>query len=139
MNTLHHFIKKDGLVIVSTPNNECLDDSFCICPKCRYSFHRWQHIRSFNDESLCNLFAAHGFQKEALHKVDFSDNASMITRLNTSQRELEWYKEMYGHGFLKRVLFSLFPKALPNISGSETVGEELRIGAESHLIYIGKK
>ena len=42
----------DGVAIFSTPNNEDLSKSMIICPPTGEIFHRWQHVRSWNRESL---------------------------------------------------------------------------------------
>jgi 2-polyprenyl-3-methyl-5-hydroxy-6-metoxy-1,4-benzoquinol methylase len=39
-------------IIFTTPNKENLDDSIVYCPVCDHTFHRWQHVRSWNVESL---------------------------------------------------------------------------------------
>ena len=42
-------------IIFTTPNNERLDDSVVYCPVCGHTFHRWQHVRSWNRRSLASF------------------------------------------------------------------------------------
>jgi SAM-dependent methyltransferase len=67
------FIRPGGLLILTTPNNENLDLSMCFCPVSNKLFHRWQHVRSFTEDSLSGLLAQYGLSKIVSHAVDFSD------------------------------------------------------------------
>lgn len=72
--TLTHMaslVKKDRIVVVTTPNNEDLDLSSSFCPASGLWFHRWQHVRSFTPDSLCTTMERFGFDKVALHKLEF--------------------------------------------------------------------
>lgn len=44
-----------GKIIGTVPDNEDLEDAFCVCPQCGSLFHRWQHMRSFTEASLQQL------------------------------------------------------------------------------------
>lgn len=103
LSLVHRFVSPGGQLIISTPNNEVLEDSQCICPVCNHTFHRWQHVQSFTGETLTNLLEKKGFSLANLHKVDFSDNVT--------------------------------PEDIEKSLGTD----EIRLGAESHLLYIGIK
>ena len=60
------------MLIGTVPNNENLRRHYCICPKCGAMFHRWQHMRSFNIDTLKKLFSEIGFQKGTFFQPDFS-------------------------------------------------------------------
>ena len=45
-------IKPGGYLIVTTPNDENLQNETTICPECGCVFHRWQHVRSWNISSI---------------------------------------------------------------------------------------
>jgi len=100
---LSSFVNIKGKLIISTPNNENLEDSTCICPVCHHMFHRWQHVRSFDAETLAKTLENFGFNTLAIHKVDFSQNVS-LEEIEQACRE-----------------------------------DEMRLGSESHLIYVGEK
>lgn len=48
-------LKKDGYLIVSTPNQEDLLLSKNFCPECGAIYHQWQHLRSFSSKDVENL------------------------------------------------------------------------------------
>jgi 2-polyprenyl-3-methyl-5-hydroxy-6-metoxy-1,4-benzoquinol methylase len=73
LSLLRSLTKKDGLLILTTPNNEDLDLSMCYCPLSNSLFHRWQHVRSFTRDSLLNLLGRFNFQEVVTHRVDFED------------------------------------------------------------------
>jgi 2-polyprenyl-3-methyl-5-hydroxy-6-metoxy-1,4-benzoquinol methylase len=63
--TLRHargLLKRGGLLIVTTPNEERLEDSMVYCPVSNLIFHRWQHMRSWSAHALAETLAAHGFR-----------------------------------------------------------------------------
>lgn len=62
----------DGLVIVTTPNEEDLLANTVYCPVCNHTFHRWQHIRSWSAESLRQQFYQHGLEEVEIFSTDFS-------------------------------------------------------------------
>lgn len=41
-----------GKLIGTVPDNENLEQAYCICPQCGSMFHRWQHMRTFTEENL---------------------------------------------------------------------------------------
>lgn len=45
-------LSPDGIVIITTPNDEDLAKSYILCPVTNTVFHRWQHVRSWNKDSL---------------------------------------------------------------------------------------
>lgn len=51
-----------GVAIFSTPNNEELSRSMILCPATGEVFHRWQHVRSWNADSLVIKLRASGFK-----------------------------------------------------------------------------
>lgn len=56
-------LKKEGLLIITTPNNENLEKNMIYCPNCDCKFHRWQHIRSWNMDSIDKYFQKQGMKK----------------------------------------------------------------------------
>lgn len=50
-----------GVAVFSTPNNEDLSKSMILCPASGEIFHRWQHVRSWNRDSLPARLRAGGF------------------------------------------------------------------------------
>lgn len=63
LTELNRIITADGYLIITTRNNEDLNDLKVVCPDCGAIFHRVQHINSFTDKSLTNLMKQFGFDK----------------------------------------------------------------------------
>jgi SAM-dependent methyltransferase len=55
-------LKKDGILIITVPNNEDLESRKVICPECGAIFHPIQHIQSFNKARLLDLLSSKGFK-----------------------------------------------------------------------------
>ena len=53
-------LKPDGVLVVSTPHAEDLNQETLLCPDCGALFHNWQHVRSWTDQSLRSAMAQHG-------------------------------------------------------------------------------
>ncbi len=72
MTDIHKILAPDGMVIVTTPNDENLNNETVYCPCCNHTFHRWQHVRSWNGKILAAFLAAHSFEVVATYETDFS-------------------------------------------------------------------
>lgn len=69
---IRDMLASDGLVIITTPNEEHLERSQIYCPCCDHVFHRYQHVRSFSATSLDELVRAHGLEPIKTFATDFS-------------------------------------------------------------------
>lgn len=65
-------LRPGGVVVCTTPNAEDLPAETVYCPQCRHSFHRWQHVRSFDAGTLGELFRRRGFDEVATFTTDFA-------------------------------------------------------------------
>jgi 2-polyprenyl-3-methyl-5-hydroxy-6-metoxy-1,4-benzoquinol methylase len=72
MSDLRRVLAPDGMVIVTTPNDENLDIETVYCPCCDHTFHRWQHVRNWNGATLGEFLASHGFKPLTTVETDFS-------------------------------------------------------------------
>lgn len=134
VNRLRHFLNPGGTLIATTPNNEDLKSAIVYCPVSDLVFHRWQHLRSFNAESLDACLSAGGFRRIEDHRVDFSSDAGRIEeikRLKQEVRYLRWLGPLY---FVVAPLIRSRRQARSKAAAQ--VG--LRIGAQTTLIYVGK-
>lgn len=77
-----------GKIIFTTPNNERLNDSVVYCPVCEHTFHRWQHVRSWNVQSLTSFMEKNGLKIDKCFATDFSSIApdGMLKKLKHSVR-----------------------------------------------------
>jgi hypothetical protein len=137
-----------GTLIVTTPHSEDLELSSAYCPNCDMLFHRWQHMRSFTPESLPALLSPYGFECLFLHQVDFSDHRFPIEELKAIRiREIEEKRELQRRK--DRTLVGRIKKAIRAMRGrdweaavedpKEKESKNLRIGTQSHLLYIGRR
>lgn len=58
---MRRLLRPGGLLCLTTPNAEDLDEQMVMCPDCGCVFHRWQHVRSWSPAALKARVAAHGF------------------------------------------------------------------------------
>jgi 2-polyprenyl-3-methyl-5-hydroxy-6-metoxy-1,4-benzoquinol methylase len=71
-NNLNKLLKKDGIAIITTPNNENLEENLILCPECNTLFHRWQHLRSWNIDTLRNTLIKENFKILEIYTTNFN-------------------------------------------------------------------
>jgi SAM-dependent methyltransferase len=65
------FLEPGGLLFLTTPNQEDLESGYAVEPQTGASFHRWQHVRSFNRDSLATMLKPFGLSEIFIHEIDF--------------------------------------------------------------------
>lgn len=70
--TILSLLAEDGVVIITTPNQENLELSQIYCPNCDHAFHRWQHMRTWTAADLAREVEAHGLHVLEVFVTDFS-------------------------------------------------------------------
>lgn len=96
-------LKRDGYLIVTTPFAEDLELNGAFCPSCQTHFHRWQHVRSFNPDTLNDFMSQQGFRCESQRVVDFSNNRHMVEELNVMNAEIDRLHARIAQSFCERV------------------------------------
>jgi 2-polyprenyl-3-methyl-5-hydroxy-6-metoxy-1,4-benzoquinol methylase len=76
----HRLLKPGGMLFITTPNDENLAAARVVCPQCRHYFHRWQHVRSWNVESLSDHVALYGFAPVRVEATSFGPAAKRFVR-----------------------------------------------------------
>ena len=61
LKSIRATLKKDGCLVITTPNRENLSENMITCTECGCSFHRTQHISSFDRHSLATRVVNAGF------------------------------------------------------------------------------
>jgi len=64
LTEINRILKKGGVVMITTPNEENLEKGEVICPECGCTFHRMQHINTYSSEDLTDLMAKYGLEKK---------------------------------------------------------------------------
>ena len=75
------FLKKGGILLISTPNDENLKESIVVCPDCGCYYHKVQHVRSWNGESLSNYLRKYGFKEKKIILTDLNKPKGFLRRL----------------------------------------------------------
>lgn len=70
---IRRLLKRGGAIVVTTPNNEQLVEETMRCPECGCLYHKWQHVKSFTQESLCEVMYSIGFAMKYCQVVDILD------------------------------------------------------------------
>ena len=70
---LRQLLRKGGVAVITTPNDEQLEDAEVYCPHCDHAFHRYQHMRNWSAETLAARIAASGLTVERTFTADFSE------------------------------------------------------------------
>lgn len=55
LKDVYRVLKSDAIFVGTVPYRENLNEQIVICPKCGEKFHKWGHIQSFDEKSLCSL------------------------------------------------------------------------------------
>ena len=71
LTELSRIIKPGGTVIVTTPFNEDLVSNEVCCPDCGCIFHRVQHMRSWNIETISEAMGKYGFESKVVTNTNF--------------------------------------------------------------------
>jgi 2-polyprenyl-3-methyl-5-hydroxy-6-metoxy-1,4-benzoquinol methylase len=66
-------LRPGGRLFVTTPNDERLEDNTVYCPVSNVTFHRWQHVRSWNSKTLPTALVERGFGVDRVHTCTFKD------------------------------------------------------------------
>ena len=69
---IQKLLKNDGVLIITTPNDEDLSKSYILCPETNTLFHRWQHLRSWNAGTLRKYLEESGFRIIKMNPTDFN-------------------------------------------------------------------
>lgn len=64
-------LKPGGVLLITTPNNEDLSLATKFCPDCGAIFHEWQHVRSWNADTLSQRVQKFGFAAHSISAIDF--------------------------------------------------------------------
>ena len=79
-------LKRGGVLVVTTPNDEDLTKSTRFCPDCGALFHEWQHVRAWTVTTLSNRLNQHGFDLRQAHTLDFGAHGFVSKGVRLARR-----------------------------------------------------
>lgn len=96
LSTAHGLLKPGGRFIVTTPNDENLSKSYMYSPATNELYHRWQHMRSWNSETLPQRLTAAGFRVETTYATNLAMQGH--TRDALLRRFIHYSNRLRGRG-----------------------------------------
>ena len=63
LNNIKSLLREDGLIVITTPNDEELKNYISICPDCGCYFHWVQHMRSWDKNTISEYMNNNGFKE----------------------------------------------------------------------------
>lgn len=61
LSEVYRILGKQGAFIVVVPYKEDMNQSMVSCPACHAKFHRWGHLRVFDEMTIKEYLESHGF------------------------------------------------------------------------------
>ncbi|SIN80877.1 class I SAM-dependent methyltransferase [Algoriphagus halophilus] len=74
-DNVKQLLRPGGKVVFTTPNDEDLSKSYIYCPFSDKVFHRWQHVRSWNVETLNQKIIEKGLKPVRVQSTHFFKSA----------------------------------------------------------------
>lgn len=89
MINIKNLLREDGIVVITTPHEERLKESMVCCPECEKTFHRWQHIRSWNKSTLSKYLEDNDFVIKDIYPCDLNYEKLKL-KFNLRQKIADW-------------------------------------------------
>lgn len=71
LKNLRSLVRAEGIIILTTPNEENLRKEQLLCPGCEHVFHRWQHVRTWSASTLRRHLEERGLDVTDVFATDF--------------------------------------------------------------------
>ncbi len=82
------YLEDDGILLLTTPNDEDLSSSMVHCPECEAVFHRYQHVRRWSVETLAGYLTKSGF--------DIVDSYAVDITVSWKRSKLGYFKNLFS-------------------------------------------
>jgi len=124
---LKRLIAPGGTILLTTPNNENLDERTHYCPFCNAEFHHMQHLRSFTEASLTALLRENGFSVNFCKAVNLLE---LLPRPGIRFKDLS-ASETYGliKQGIRTIRYALSPHTLTDYFAINPPRHELHLCA----------
>lgn len=93
LDEIARVLRPNGILLLSTPHDERLEDHRVVCPNCGALFHTVQHVRSFTVAGLRALMEARGFRTLLCLPTKFRRTA---LRADWAMRLRAWWAGVRG-------------------------------------------
>lgn len=103
MQWIKQNLNSNGVGVFTTPNDEDLSKSMVYCPQSDVVFHRWQHVRSWSQETL-RVFLLKYFDNVEIMTTNFSQKTSFMGLLKQKLKRLLGRHESVTHPHLIAVV-----------------------------------
>jgi 2-polyprenyl-3-methyl-5-hydroxy-6-metoxy-1,4-benzoquinol methylase len=98
-------LKPQGVLMITTPNDENMPNNTVNCPDCGCVFHRVQHVRAWTTETLTSAICAHGLRAKSVYCTDLGrmQRRPVSRWLHTAMDRLDKRKMPHLVGLFQRV------------------------------------
>jgi SAM-dependent methyltransferase len=93
LREIQRILRAGGSLVLTTPNEENLQQSFVACPDCGARYHRVQHVRAFSASALRSLLEGVGFKTVFCDAVDLRDDQAERAVLRWWRRFKRLFRE----------------------------------------------
>lgn len=126
LSELKRVLKPDGIMLMTTPNEEDFSIDTVCCPECNTVFHKWGHVNRFDVESLKELMESHGWKTVECNVTnfwEFQKNGDKFSVWDLSIRKIYGYMRILAY----------------HIKTTKEQRFRDKIGTGQNLFYIGSK
>lgn len=80
LREVNRLLKPGGFLILTTPNKEDLSLELNFCPDCGCTYHKWQHMSSWNSRKLDLSLMKIGVKSKYIIETEFFDKRNSIVK-----------------------------------------------------------
>jgi len=89
LKEIYRVLKPGGKLIITTPNNEDLDFSTNFCPECGCIYHKYQHVRVWDQDTLASVLSSYSFKNNSLKTLTFKNsNLTFLSNLKYNIKQI---------------------------------------------------
>ncbi|MFQ5671352.1 MAG: class I SAM-dependent methyltransferase [Acidobacteriota bacterium] len=99
LREIGRLLKREGWLVLTTPNEEPLEAAQMMCPECGCLFHRMQHVRSWSARSLTRVMEGLGWKTMHCEALTFHPRGTLLASvrrmLSRLRRRHSWPHLVY--------------------------------------------